>query len=153
MHRTDPGYAARPAAYGTVATRLSLLSDRRLGDIVAGAAPLASGIGGRSTELDIDGTRVFVKRVPLTEIELRPENARSTANLFGLPMFYRFVRALVGGCGLHLGCGRHRDQRHHRHRGPDRRPLARSPLARHRAFLRSPTVHSSGGHGHVRKER
>ncbi|MFC7384231.1 protein kinase family protein [Sphaerisporangium rhizosphaerae] len=96
-HRSDLRYAARLAAYGTVATRLSLLSDRRLAEIVAAAAPLGSGIGGRSAELDIDGTRVFVKRVPLTDIELRPENARSTANLFGLPMFYQYG---VGSAGF-----------------------------------------------------
>ncbi|MGW5367460.1 protein kinase family protein [Streptomyces sp. NPDC004009] len=97
MHHPDPRYAVRLATYGTVATRLSLLSDRWLGEVVAAAAPLGSGIGGRSAELDIDGTRVFVKRVPLTDTELRPENARSTANLFGLPMFYQYG---VGSAGF-----------------------------------------------------
>lgn len=96
-HHSDPWHAARLAAYGTVATRLSLLSDRRLAEIVAAAAPLGSGIGGRSAELDIDGTRVFVKRVPLTDVELRPENARSTAYLFELPMFYQYG---VGSAGF-----------------------------------------------------
>ncbi|MET8099657.1 protein kinase family protein [Streptomyces sp. NPDC005236] len=90
-------HAARLAGYGRVATRLSLLSDRRLGEFVAGAAPLGSGIGGRSAELEVDGTRVFVKKVPLTDIEIRPENARSTANLFGLPMFYQYG---VGSAGF-----------------------------------------------------
>ncbi|MEU6934351.1 protein kinase family protein [Streptomyces sp. NPDC046374] len=97
MHHPDPRYAVRLATYGTVATRLSLLSDRRLGEVVAAADPLGSGIGGRSAELDIDGTRVFVKRVPLTDTELRPENVRSTANLFGLPMFYQYG---VGSAGF-----------------------------------------------------
>ncbi|AJF70248.1 hypothetical protein [Streptomyces vietnamensis] len=97
MHHLDPRHAARLATYGTVATRLSLLSDRRLGEVVAAADPLGSGIGGRSAELDVEGTRVFVKRVPLTDTELRPENARSTANLFGLPMFYQYG---VGSAGF-----------------------------------------------------
>lgn len=97
MHHPDPPYAARLAAYGTTATRLSLLSDRRLGDIVASASPAGAGIGGRSAELDIDGTRVFVKRVPLTDVETRPENVRSTANLFGLPTFYQYG---VGSAGF-----------------------------------------------------
>ncbi|MER6333467.1 protein kinase family protein [Streptomyces sp. NPDC014983] len=97
MHPPDPRYAARLATYGTVSTRLSLLSDRRLSEVVAAAAPFGSGIGGRSAELDIDGTRVFVKRVPLTDTELRPENVRSTANLFGLPMFYHYG---VGSAGF-----------------------------------------------------
>lgn len=68
--------AARLAGYGTVSTQLSLLSDHRLGEAVAAATPLGSGVGGRSAELDVNGTRVFVKRIPLTDIELRPENAR-----------------------------------------------------------------------------
>ncbi|MGW5097363.1 protein kinase family protein [Streptomyces nodosus] len=97
MRHPDPRYAERLATYGTVATHLSLLSDRRLGEAVAAAEPLGSGIGGRSAELDIDGTRVFVKRVPLTDTESRPENARSTANLFGLPMFYQYG---VGSAGF-----------------------------------------------------
>ncbi|MFJ4031301.1 protein kinase family protein [Streptomyces griseoluteus] len=97
MHHPDPQHAVRLAMYGTVATRLSLLSDRRLGEVVAAADPLGSGIGGRSAELDIDGRRVFVKRVPLTDTELRPENVRSTANVFQLPMFYQYG---VGSAGF-----------------------------------------------------
>ncbi|MFE3205740.1 protein kinase family protein [Embleya sp. NPDC059237] len=97
MRHPDATYAARLAAYGTVSTRLSLLSDHRLGEAVAVATPLGSGIGGRSAELDINGTRVFVKRIPLTDIELRPENARSTANVFDLPMFYQYG---VGSAGF-----------------------------------------------------
>ncbi|GAA2280446.1 hypothetical protein GCM10010430_78030 [Kitasatospora cystarginea] len=89
MRQSECPYAARLDAYGTVATSLSLLSDRRLGEAVATASPLGSGIGGRSAELDVDGTRVFVKRVPLTDVETRSENVRSTANLFHLPMFYQ----------------------------------------------------------------
>jgi hypothetical protein len=97
MHHPDPRYAARLVAYTTVSTRLSLLSDRQLAEAVAAADPIGSGIGGRSAELDIDGTRVFVKRIPLTDIEMRSENARSTANIFGLPMFYQYG---VGSAGF-----------------------------------------------------
>ncbi|MFE7598306.1 protein kinase family protein [Streptomyces sp. NPDC057494] len=97
MYHPDPWHAARLATYGTVATHGSLLSDHRLGEVVAAVAPLGSGIGGRSAEVDIDGTRVFVKRVPLTDVEVRPENMRSTANLFGLPMFYQYG---VGSAGF-----------------------------------------------------
>ncbi|MFI1735272.1 protein kinase family protein [Streptomyces acidicola] len=89
--------AARLADFGTVSTQLSLLSDHRLGEVVAAATPIGSGIGGRSAELDINGTRVFVKRIPLTDTELRPENARSTANVFELPMFYQYG---VGSAGF-----------------------------------------------------
>ncbi|MEU1455337.1 protein kinase family protein [Streptomyces avermitilis] len=97
MDHPDPGYAARLAAYGSVSTHLSLLSDHRLGELVAAATPLGSGIGGRSAELEVGEARVFVKRIPLTDIEMRPENVRSTANLFGLPMFYQYG---VGSAGF-----------------------------------------------------
>lgn len=89
--------AARLAAHGAVGTALSLLSDRRLAEIVAGAAPIGSGVGGRAAELDVDGTRVFVKRIPLTDLELRPEHLRSTANLFELPLFYQYG---IGSAGF-----------------------------------------------------
>lgn len=97
MDQTRPLGAARLSAYATVGTRLSLLSDRRLGDLVGTASALGSGIGGRSAELEVSGTRVFVKRVPLTDVELRPEHVRSTANLFGLPLFYQYG---VGSAGF-----------------------------------------------------
>ncbi|MFE5663883.1 protein kinase family protein [Streptomyces niveus] len=89
--------AARLAAHGAVGTALSVLSDRRLAELVAGAVPLGSGLGGRSAELDVDGTRVFVKRVPLTDLELRPKHLRSTANLFELPLFYQYG---IGSAGF-----------------------------------------------------
>ncbi|WP_432144248.1 protein kinase family protein [Streptomyces sp. bgisy084] len=88
--------SVRRAGFGTAATELSLLSDHRLREVVASAAPLGSGIGGRSAELEIAGTRLFVKRVPLTEVELRPEHVRSTANVFGLPTFYQYGAGSAG---------------------------------------------------------
>jgi len=74
--------------YSAVSTALALLSDRQLGELVDNAKPLGSGIGGRSVLLDIDGTPVFVKRVPLTDIEKL--DAHSTANLFDLPTFCQY---------------------------------------------------------------
>jgi len=85
------------SAYATVSSALGLLSDRRLAATVAAAPELGSGIGGRSAEMEVDGVRVFVKRVPLTDLELRPENTRSTANLFGLPLYYQYG---VGSAGF-----------------------------------------------------
>ncbi|MFC9848466.1 protein kinase family protein [Streptomyces sp. NPDC060223] len=97
MHATDSAHARRVSAYAAVGARLSLLSDRRLGDTVSAAPSLGYGIGGRSAELEVEGTRVFVKRVPLTDLELRPEHVRSTANLFELPLFYQYG---VGSAGF-----------------------------------------------------
>lgn len=85
MTRTD-----RLAAHTDIATSLSLLSDHELADLVESGAPLATGIGGRSTLIEVDGRRVFVKRVRLTDVELRPENVRSTANHLGLPAYFHY---------------------------------------------------------------
>lgn len=96
MGRFDAGHAARLRAHRTVAARLSSLNDGRLGDVVSSACAVGSGIGGRSGRVDVDGKRVFVKRVPLTDVEARPEHARSTANLFGLPVFYQYGMGSAG---------------------------------------------------------
>ena len=97
MRTPDAAHAERLAAFGAVSTQLSLLGDRRLGEVVAAAEPLGSGIGGRSARLTVAGRRVFVKRVPLTDVERRPEHVRSTANVFGLPVFYQYG---VGSAGF-----------------------------------------------------
>lgn len=96
MGETESSHARRVSAYAGVGARLSLLSDHRLGDAVAAAPVLGSGIGGRRAEMDVDGTPVFVKRVPLTDVELRPEHVRSTANLFDLPLFYQYGMGSTG---------------------------------------------------------
>lgn len=80
----------RLTAYSAVSTALALLSDRALQQALDAAAPIGSGIGGKSALLEVAGTPVFVKRVPLTDLERRPENVRSTANLFELPLFCHY---------------------------------------------------------------
>ncbi|WP_317448004.1 protein kinase family protein [Streptomyces collinus] len=91
------GHAARVSAYAAVGARLSLFSDRRLRDLVAGARGLGSGVGGRAAELEVDGLRVFVKHVPLTDLELTGDRIRSTVNLFELPLFYQYG---IGSAGF-----------------------------------------------------
>ncbi|HEX6447988.1 MAG TPA: hypothetical protein VF060_00825 [Trebonia sp.] len=90
-------HVARVAAHGTVSTSLALRSDRELGDLADAASPLGTGIGGTSALLEVHGTPVFVKRVPLTDLERQAENVRSTANLFGLPSFCHYG---IGGPGF-----------------------------------------------------
>ncbi|HEX8627289.1 MAG TPA: serine/threonine protein phosphatase [Catenuloplanes sp.] len=94
---TDRSHVARLARYGVVAGSLALLSDRRLGELVERATPIGSGIGGTSVLLEIEGTPVFAKRVALTDLERRPENVMSTANLFGLPTGCQYG---IGGPGF-----------------------------------------------------
>ncbi len=86
----DRSRAARLAAYCAVSTSLALRSDRALRELVDGAAPIGSGVGGKSALLEVAETPVFVKRVPLTDPERQPDSIRSTANLFELPVFCHY---------------------------------------------------------------
>src|SRR4051794_11394961 len=90
----------RLTVHADLATSLAFHSDRELADLVASGTPAGAGIGGRSTLLEVDGTQVFVKRVPLTDIERRPDHVRSTANLFGLPAFCHYGIGAIGSPGF-----------------------------------------------------
>ncbi|MDP4511009.1 BUD32 family EKC/KEOPS complex subunit [Nonomuraea turcica] len=80
--------------FGVASTALALSSDRRLAELVDEAKAIGAGIGGTSMVMNIDGVPVFAKRIPLTDVERRPENVMSTANMFGLPTFCQYG---VGG--------------------------------------------------------
>lgn len=102
MPHAQPPHAAasRPSrltAHTEVSTRLSLLSDRRLAELLEQAEQTGAGIGGGTAVLEVGGVKVFVKRIPLTDPERRPEHLRSTANLFDLPTFYQYG---VGSTGF-----------------------------------------------------
>ena len=64
-------------------------------DLLASARPLGTGIGGSTWLLRVAGEPVFVKRVALTDIEVRHEG--STADLYGLPAWYHYG---VGSAGI-----------------------------------------------------
>jgi hypothetical protein len=90
LDRSCRSYATRLARYSTVSTSLALLSDRRLGELVDEAALIGTGIGGTAVRLAIEDTPVFTKRVPLTDLERRPEHVMSTANMFQLPTLTQY---------------------------------------------------------------
>lgn len=69
MKCPDMSHGARLTAHSAVSTSLALGSDRALRELVDGAGPIGSGIGGKSALLEVAGTPVFVKRVPLTDQE------------------------------------------------------------------------------------
>ncbi len=91
---------ARLTAHSAVSTALALCSDRALRELVDTAVPIGSGIGGKSALLEVAGIPVFVKRVPLTDPERRPERVRSTANLFELPVFCQYGIGTIGAPGF-----------------------------------------------------
>lgn len=88
--------AARAGRSGVVSRSLSLLSDAQLRSALGAAQPLASGIGGRTSRLLVGNANVFVKRVPLTDLERQPERACSTANTYRLPAYFHYG---VGSAG------------------------------------------------------
>ncbi|GAA3634914.1 hypothetical protein GCM10023079_26590 [Streptomyces chitinivorans] len=100
MEHPDMPHGARLAAHGAVSTALARLGDRELHRLVNTAAPLGSGIGGESSLLEVSGVPVFVKRVPLTDLEREPAHIRSTANLFELPVFCQYGIGAIGGPGF-----------------------------------------------------
>jgi hypothetical protein len=54
------------------------------------ARPLGASIGGFTSLLEINDKLVFVKRIPLTDIENEPHNILSTANIFDLPTYCQY---------------------------------------------------------------
>ena len=96
MEQTHENKSVRLAHYEMIAWKLSQLSDQDLLELVARASPEGTSIGGTSAILEIAGTRIFVKKVPLTEIEQRPENRLSTRNIFNLPPYFQYGIGSVG---------------------------------------------------------
>jgi ribosomal protein S18 acetylase RimI-like enzyme len=79
----------RVARHRRLEARLSSLSDDDL------AAHLRTGewtstTGGATGSVDVEGTGTFVKRIPLCDVERRPENVESTRNLFDLPLRFHY---------------------------------------------------------------
>jgi hypothetical protein len=93
-------HGTRLATHAAVSTSLALCSDLALRELMDSAVPLGSGIGGKSVLLEVAGAPVFVKRVPLTDPERRPEHVRSTANLFELPVFCQYGIGTIGAPGF-----------------------------------------------------
>ncbi|MEU8364298.1 serine/threonine protein phosphatase [Nonomuraea sp. NPDC048882] len=92
--------SARVRRHDEVASTLASYGDRRLGEELERARPLGAGIGGTSVLLDVGGVPVFAKRIPLTDLERRAGNERSTANLFGVPAFCQYGLTAIGSAGF-----------------------------------------------------
>ena len=86
----DTKTAERLTTYSAISTKLALLSDHHLSKLLEQATPLGESICGATLRLDMDGTSIFVKKIGLTDIEKRPENVMSTANVFDLPTYFQY---------------------------------------------------------------
>lgn len=88
----------RRRVHDAIRNRLSALSDDHLAFLVTETSSWrARAHGGQSGVIDIEGTKVFVKKINLTDLERTPENEGSTANLFELPTFYQYG---IGSAGF-----------------------------------------------------
>lgn len=90
-------HSERTVLFAQISTALALRSDQQLARLVDEAEQLASGIGGTTLAFEIEGFKVFAKRLRLTDLERRPENQMSTKNLFELPTF---CQRNVGSAGF-----------------------------------------------------
>lgn len=87
----------RLKTHAYISQELSSLADETLSASILEGEPLHSGYGGTSVRITIGDTPIFVKRIPMTDLERQPENYMSTANIFGLPSFYQYG---VGSTGF-----------------------------------------------------
>jgi hypothetical protein len=90
--------SARRVRHDLVSASLAAREDDELSALLRAAPTSAVGVGGGSSMLDVDGIRVFAKRIPVTDRELA--HPRSTANLFGLPTFCQYGMYRLAGPGF-----------------------------------------------------
>ena len=88
--------AERLERHRAIAAALEAISDEELAAWIA-ASELLRRDGYASLSLPGDGTPLFVKLLPLTELELKPQHWTSTANCFGLPPSYGYR---IGSAGF-----------------------------------------------------
>lgn len=87
----------RTKNYTTVSNTLVCMSNSQLQQALSTGKAMHTGIGGTSVQIEFENIPVFVKNIPLTALELKPENFMSTANLFNLPMCYQYG---IGSAGF-----------------------------------------------------
>lgn len=95
MNLVDNHKEERRRSFNRLSTRLAALRDDELSAWISTADWRRSIHGSQSAILDLEGDKVFVKQIALTDLE-RSAGA-STANHFGLPLFYQYG---VGSAGF-----------------------------------------------------
>src|SRR5688572_15753090 len=82
----------RQETYFDLSSRIAQINSERLRALFDDSEPHSS--WGKHQVMEIGGTKVFVKRVPITQIEY--DNMFSTRNLYDLPTFYNYGYGSVG---------------------------------------------------------
>lgn len=80
----------RQHAFSKISSTLACMSNKQLQHLLADGILKHKGIGGTSLQIETDNTPIFVKKVPITDLELQEENYMSTANIYNLPMCYQY---------------------------------------------------------------
>lgn len=88
----------RSKQYETVSTHLANLSNEQLNQALANAKPIPAGLGGKAALMHIADTSIFVKKVPLTDLEQSSQHFMSTASIYNLPLCYQYG---IGASGFH----------------------------------------------------
>lgn len=89
---------ARRARHDLVSAWLAARDDDELVTLLHAAPTSGVGVGGGASLLDVDGTAVFAKRIPITDPELA--HPHSTANLFDLPTSCQYGMHPLAGPGF-----------------------------------------------------
>ena len=87
----------RSKRYDTVSTHLAHLNNEELKRVLAGAKTIPAGLGGKAALIEIANTPVFVKKVPLTDLEQLPQHFMSTASIYDLPLCFQYG---IGSAGF-----------------------------------------------------
>lgn len=90
----------RIKTYSNLSTELSLQSDQSLVDLLSKATPIGASIGGTASSIDVCDKQVFIKKIPLTDLERQPANRMSTSNLFELPLYCQYGLGSIGSPGF-----------------------------------------------------
>lgn len=80
----------RRRAHHALATRLAGMSDAAVAELLTDPDPSRASMNGNASEvIEVEGEKVFVKKIALTDLE-RSAGEGATANLFNLPLFCRY---------------------------------------------------------------
>lgn len=85
----------RKNTYDTLSHSLSQMDEAQLQQLISTGVVINEGIGGRSVQVEYQGTPIFVKKVPVGKLE--QEHFQSTANFYNLPLCYQYG---IGSAGF-----------------------------------------------------
>ena len=95
MNKLQP----RHKCYDTVSKHLAHLSNKQLIEVLANAKTIPAGLGGKVALIEIADSPVFVKKVPLTDLEQLPQHFMSTASIYDLPLCFQYG---IGSAGFRV---------------------------------------------------